>query len=397
MNRDLRSFGFRSLAGALAAAMLLLTACDNDKDVDPPAQLVDLKPKIEVRKLWSTGLGGDEHMRMGLRPATDLTKLYAAGTGGEVHAFDLDKGTQLWRVQTKLHLSGGPGVGAGMVAVGSSEGDIVVLNAADGTERWRTRVSGEVLAAPAISETAVVVRTVDGRLHGLNPADGKDLWLNEQNVPRLSLRGTAPPVIVSDAVLCGFDNGKVVSVNIADGSVLWETPVAPSRGRTELERLVDIDSAVQVIGKDVFVVGFQGRAAMLALESGQIWWSRDVSSERGLAVGNDLIYIANANGDLTALKRRDGASVWEQKALHRRGLSGPALDGPTVVVADYQGYVHWLDAATGELLARVKTDGKRVSNAPLVVDDKVFVQTDGGQLSAFKRMGGEAAAAAKSE
>jgi outer membrane protein assembly factor BamB len=272
------------------------------------------------------------------------------------------------------------------VVAGSSEGDVIALDAADGKERWRVRVGGEVLASPAVSDTVVVVRTVDGRLHGLSTADGRELWVNEQNVPRLTLRGTARPVIVGDAVLCGFDNGKVVSVLLSDGAVLWESQVAPSRGRTELERLVDIDSAVHVIGNDVFVVGFQGRAAMLALESGQIWWARDISSERGMAIGPEHLFISAADGDVQALRRRDGAPAWEQTSLHRRGLSGPALDGPTLVVADFQGYVHWLDAATGEVLARVKTDGDRVSNPPLVVDDKVFVQTDGGQISAFRRV-----------
>jgi len=53
-------------------------------------------------------------------------------------------------------------------------------------------------------------------------------------------------------------------------------------GRTELDRLVDIDSAVRVVGDDVFATGFQGRTAMLALDSGQIWWAHDMSSYRGL-------------------------------------------------------------------------------------------------------------------
>ncbi len=370
----------------LGAALLVLAACDNDKEVDPPAELVDLTPKIEIQRVWTSSVAGSEHLRLGLRPASDGAHLYVAGHDGDIRALDIGNGKDVWRTRTDLRLSGGPGVGGGYVVAGSSEGDVVALNAADGKELWRIRVGGEVLAPPAVSGSVVVVRTVDGRLHGLNAADGSDLWLNEQNVPRLTLRGTAPPVIVDEAVICGFDNGKVVAVNLSDGAVLWETPVAPSSGRTELERLVDIDSAVHIVGKDIFVVGFQGRAAMLALESGQIWWSRDVSSERGLAIGSDRVYIASATGDVLALGRRDGAPAWEQKVLHQRGLSGPALEGGTVVVADFEGHVHWLDANTGELLARMGTDGKRVSNAPVVVNGLVIVQTDSGMVRAFRRV-----------
>ncbi len=370
-----------------AACALLLSACDKEKDVDPPAQLVDFEPRVRIDEVWAAGLDGDsDRLRLGLRPAAENGRLYAAAHDGDVFAFDLKTGRVQWRIKTKLPLSGGPGLGGGLLVVGSSEGDVLALSTSDGKELWRVRTIGEVIAPPAATEATVVVRTVDGRLRGLNAADGSELWVTEQAVPRLSLRGTAPPVITGDMAICGFDNGKVMAVSLADGDVLWETTVAPSRGRTELERLVDIDSAVHVVDDDVFVVGFQGRAAMLALDSGQIWWSRDASSDRGLVVGNDAIYVSAADGDVIALNRRDGTPLWTQSALHRRGLSSPAIDGSAVVVADFEGYVHWLDSATGEFLGRTATDGSRVTNAPLTVGDLVIVVTDGGTLNAFRRL-----------
>jgi outer membrane protein assembly factor BamB len=53
-------------------------------------------------------------------------------------------------------------------------------------------------------------------------------------------------------------------------------------------------------------------------------------------------------------------------------------------VADYQGYVHWLDKATGELVARQHLAKDRVSNPPAAVGDTVVVLTDGGKLGAFR-------------
>ncbi len=370
-----------------AVCALLLTACDKDKEVDPPAELVEFEPRVRIDEVWAAGLGGDsDRLRLGLRPVAENGRLYAAAHDGDVFAFDLKTGRVQWRIQAKLAFSGGPGLAGERLFVGSSDGDVVALSTVDGKELWRVRTIGEVIAPPAATEAIVVVRTVDGRLRGLNAADGRELWVTEQTVPRLSLRGTAPPVISGDMVICGFDNGKVMAVGLADGAVLWEATVAPSRGRTELERLVDIDSSVHVVDDDVFVVGFQGRAAMLALDSGQIWWSRDASSDRGLVVGDDAIYVSAADGDVIALNRRDGTPLWTQSALHRRGLSSPAIDGSAVVVADFEGYVHWLDAATGDFLGRTDTDGSRVTNAPLTVGDLVIVLTDGGKLSAFRRL-----------
>jgi outer membrane protein assembly factor BamB len=371
----------------LLVPLVLAVACSKDKEVDPPAQLVELQPKIKIEKLWSTSLGGGaDRLRLGLRPASfDGTHLYVADHEGDVLAVEKNTGRVTWRTRTELPLSGGPGVGAGRVIVGSNDGDLVALSAEDGRQLWKVNIGGEVLASPAVSPAIVVVRTVDGRLRGLSAVDGAGLWVVEQQVPRLSVRGTAAPVIAGDLVICGFDNGKVIAVTLREGDTVWETAIGSSRGRTELERMVDIDAAVRVDNKEVFVVGYQAKAAKLAIESGQIWWARDASSDGGLALDGQAVYLSSASGEVIALDRDDGTPVWEQPALHRRSLTGPVLDGPALVVADFEGYLHWLDAKTGELLARQATDGDRVTNPPLVTDSMVFVLTDSGTLAAFRR------------
>ena len=202
-------------------------------------------------------------------------------------------------------------------------------------------------------------------------------------MPRLTLRGSGKPSVSGNLAVCGFDNGRVLAVNVGDGQILWEATVTPARGRTELERLVDIDSAVKISGNDVFVVGYQGRAAMLASDSGQVWWSRELSSYRGLDFDDDAVYVSTADGEVVALRRRTGVELWRQDAFKRRGLSAPSAVGDYVAIADFQGYVHWLDKATGTLVARTRA-GDRVSNAPLVVGDALYVLDDEGRLTAFR-------------
>ncbi|HKZ74983.1 MAG TPA: outer membrane protein assembly factor BamB [Steroidobacteraceae bacterium] len=303
---------------------------------------------------------------------------------GDLAAFVLGTGRPVWRVQTRAPLSGGTGTDGELVAVGSSEGEVIALAAQDGAQRWRVRIDGEVLSAPAVSPQAVVVRTVDGRLVALAPGDGHELWVHQEQVPRLSLRGTARPVISNDLVICGFDNGKVVAVNLADGALAWEAAVAPPRGRTELERLVDIDSAVVVSGNDVFAAGFQGRVAMLSRDTGQIWWSRDASSHRGLAVDDQAVYLSSSEAEVLALRRSTGVELWRQNTLLRRGLSTPAAGPDAVAVADFQGYVHWLDKAAGALAARASAGDARVTNPPLIVGDLAIVISDRGRITAFR-------------
>lgn len=375
---------YRSLA--LIAALLALGACSSkDKKVEKPAELTEIKsPTLRVQKVWGASVGGGgKKLRLGLGLATQGDRLFAAGRDGDVAAFNLRTGKQLWRVDTKLTLAGGPGAGGDWVAVGSADGHVVLLSAESGAQKWRADVKGEVLSAPAIASSAVVVRTVDGKLHALGLEDGAEVWSAEQQIPRLTLRGTAAPVIARDLTLSGFDNGRVLAVSLTDGATVWDSPVSPPHGRTELERLNDIDAAVKVVGDDVYVVGFQGRAAMLSLESGQIWWTRDISSYRGVDLDDEQMYVAASDGDLVALKRRTGIEVWRNDTLKRRSLSAPVVVGDHVVVADLDGYVHFFDRATGVIAGRAKTTGDRVTNAPLSVDGIVYVISDKGDIVAM--------------
>jgi len=376
----------KKLLAALAALAILAACSDSKKGQEPPAELVDIKSQLVIQREWSESLSGkSDHLRLALRPEVADGVVYAGGHKGEVVALNAETGRRLWRVNTKLALSAGPGVGDGVVVFGSSDGNVVVLDAATGAERWRHAMSSEVLAKPLVTDGSVVVRTVDGRLQALSLADAAQRWVIQEAVPPLSLRGTAPALRVGDAVLAGFDNGKVVAVDVKTGETLWGTVVSPPQGRTELERLVDLDSAIKASGDDIFVVGFQGRAAMLARESGQIWWAKEISSYRGLGMDETNLYITNANGGVAAFKRRDGGPVWEQlTALRLRGLTSPEVDGDAVVVGDFEGYLHWLDKNTGAIIGRVKTGGDRITNAPLVAGGRVYVQTDTGRLVAYK-------------
>jgi outer membrane protein assembly factor BamB len=377
----------RSLLPLCLAALLIAAGCSKDKDVEPPAVLTKFPNSLPVKKLWGDNVGGGKKqvkLRLGLGPALDGGVVYAASDKGEVLAVNLETGKSVWIKKLKMPLSAGPTAGFGMVVVGSSKGVLVALDETSGKERWRSRVNSELLSPPAIGEKVVVLRSVDGRLHGMDSATGKELWQVEQQVPRLSLRGTATPVIAKELAISGFDNGKVMAVSLVTGDTVWDTALASPHGRTELDRLVDIDSAVRVVGDDVFAAGFQGRTAMLALDSGQIWWAHDMSSDRGLSVDGETLYVTQADGVVSALRQRDGSEVWSNDRLRRRGLSAPVETTTAVVLADYQGYLHFLDKATGTLVARERVSKFRVSNPPVAMDDTVVVLDDGGRLAAFR-------------
>jgi outer membrane protein assembly factor BamB len=387
----------RSFFPLALAALLVFTGCSKDKDVEPPAKLLPFPAKLPVKELWGDKVGGGKKqvkVRLGLGPAVDNDLVFAASDKGELVAANLANGHQVWIKKFKrMQFSAGPAAALGKVIVGSTKGWVIALEEATGKELWRTRVNSELLSAPAISEKVVVMRSVDGRLHGFDAQSGNALWSVEQQVPRLSLRGTAVPVISKDIVVCGFDNGKVMAVSLTTGDTLWDSALATPHGRTELDRLVDVDSSVGIVGDNVFATGYQGRTAMLALDSGQIWWAHDMSSYRGLAVDEENLFVTQSDGIVVALRQRDGSEIWHNDKLKRRGLSAPAVTTTAVAVADYQGYLHWLDKSTGELVARERVAKFRVSSPPVAVKDTVVVLTDSGKLAAYRATPASAPAA----
>lgn len=381
----------RLCVAALAAA--LLAACSH-KEVDQPAKLSPIKSTLRVREIWSASVGGfhflgfgdgqAKALRLGLGLAVQGDRVFASGHGGLVAAFDLRTGRRLWHTDTRLPLGGGPAVKGNLLVVGSSDGHVVALNASDGKPLWKVALTGAVISAPAVSDDLVAVRTIDGALHALSPENGHELWEAEQDMPSLSLRGAATPVITGNMVISGFANGKLLAVNAKDGSQVWMATVSQPRGRTAIERLADVLGPAIVADNDVYVVGYHGTVDMLALKSGQAWWSHKASSFRGLALGENAVYMTTEDGAVQALNRKNGAVIWSQKALRYRSLTSPAVSAEGVVVADYQGYVHWLNKRTGAFEARVKSGGVRVTNPPLVIGNEVLVINDIGEISAYR-------------
>ena len=371
--------------GLLAALLAGLSACGGGKDQgEPPAQLTSFEQTLDVQKLWSDKVGGkSERLRLGLRPATDGARVYAGSYDGHVASFDAETGSKLWTVKTDLVLTAGPGYADGALAFGTANGELVVLDAATGQQRWRQAIGSEVLAAPAMGSGIVVVRTVDGRLRGFSAENGSTVWTVEQTLPALTLRGNTAPRVAGTFVVSGFNNGRVAAYDLATGEAVWEVAIANPTGRSELERLVDVSSGIQVVGNDVYVVGYHGRAVGIDLETGVVLWQQDLSSYSGLGADFNNIYVTSDFDAVVALSRAAGTQLWRQEALRLRDLTAPTRYANTLVVGDFEGYVHWLSPDDGRFLAREKAAGERISAAPLVVGQNVFVQGDDGTLAAF--------------
>ncbi|GMQ88610.1 MAG: outer membrane protein assembly factor BamB [Gammaproteobacteria bacterium] len=358
-----------------------------DKDnSEPPARLESFEKQVQLVSLWGRDTGeGTREQRVKLVPAVSGERVYAADRNGSVLAYELDSGKQVWRSKTGLAISAGVGVGDGLVLVGSSEAELVALDSATGDEVWRTSVSSEVLSIPQASDGVVIVQTVDGNIAGLDASDGKRLWVRDRSAPVLTLRGTSTPLVVENVVLAGFASGKMTALEIQSGRQIWEVAVAVSRGRSELQRIVDIDADAVVRDGVLYVVSFQGRLVAISLQDGRMLWNRDMSAYAGIAVENRQVYVSDADSELWALDRRTGASLWKQDKLRRRDLTGPVVIGEYVGVGDFEGYIHLLTQAEGVIAGRVRHDSAGIQATPVALPgDRLLVLGAGGKLALYQ-------------
>lgn len=382
----------------LALVGLLLGGCSwvnsyflgTDNSI-PPSPLQPLSQPQPVHELWHSSISsGSGATFSALAPALASGHLFVAGHDGDFHALDAVSGQSLWHTDTGLPIAAGVGVGDGLVFAGTSDGQVVALTQSGGKERWRAQVASEVLTAPVEADGVVVIRTVDGTFTGLSASDGSQLWAYDTTLPVLTLRGASKPLIANGTMIAGLDSGQLLLLNLKTGTLIGERRIASPSGRTEVERLDDIDATMKRVGNTLYAAAYQNDVIAVDLRSGAIQWAHKLSSDSGIDVAAGQLFVTDTDGIVWALDARDGHTLWQQDALRGRRLTAPVVVDGDVVVGDYQGYLHWLDTGNGQIVARIQSDGDGLSSTPLLVDGVLYVLGRSGKVYAFAAKPGAA-------
>lgn len=373
----------------LLGTCLLLASCGmfdflRQAEEEEPNELVDFDAEVELDRLWSVNVGsgqGDKFNR--LHPVMVGNAIYAAGNNGVVVAVNREDGRTLWRTRLDFDVSGGVGASNGMVLVGTENSEVIALDMEDGEILWEAQVTSEVLSAPVTNGRVVVTQSIDGKLTGLNATNGSELWIYESTVPALSLRGDSSPLIVDAFVIAAFANGSVVSIALDNGTLRWEERVAIPTGRSEIDRLVDIDGELAVNEGLLLVPSYQGYLAAIDVVTGQSRWRVEESSEVGASFGFGNIYVVNERDIVRAFRTAQETAVWENDQLLLRKLSPPLGFSNYVAVGDDEGYIHLLAQSDGRFVGRGKVSGG-VRSRMLSQGNLLYVFSNSGNLVAFR-------------
>lgn len=381
----IRGLGLAVLSLLLAGCTVLNSWLGGTDNTEPPVPLGAIEQSVAVESLWSADAGTNSKGRaVSLGPAIGQDTMVVAGFNGRVTALNRETGARKWGIDLGLPISGGVGLGEGLVLVADTGGQVLAVQESTGSEVWRSRVSSEVLSPPSVGSGVVVVRSVDGSLHGLSAADGSVLWTYSRTIPALTLRGTGAPLLIQTAVVAGLDSGKVALLELESGRVFWERAVAPPQGRSELDRMVDIDAKPLLIGRVLYVVAYQGRLTAVDVESAETLWSRELSGYVGIDGDESTIFATASDGTVWAFDRVNGVAMWRQEALQRRGLTRPVRVGRHVVVGDFEGYLHWLSIEDGAIESRVRLGRDGIVFSPVTDGQTLYAINDVGRVAAYQ-------------
>lgn len=372
------------ILAVLTLASVVMGCSSNKEQELEPAPLPDFTEKASLQKEWSRSVGdGQGEFYNKLVPAIEGNTIYACDLNGEVMAIDRLSGDKLWEKDLHHQVSGAISVSGSMLFIGTLKGKVVALDANTGKLIWSAKVPSEVLAPPISNGNVVVVQTQDDRVIGLDADTGKRLWISDNTPAVLTLRGTSAPLVTSDLAIAALSTGKVIALNVQNGTPVWQQKVTLPKGRSELERIVDIDGGMLLDGSTIYVVTYQGRLAALDVQSGEIIWQRDSSSYVGLGEGSGNVYVSMDSGVVEGVDTNSSSALWSNDQLLRRQLTAPAVISNYVAVGDFEGYVHLLSETDGQYVGRQKVDSDGLRVRSLVVDNWIYVFANNGDLVAY--------------
>ncbi len=387
---------------ALSACGLWSKIFNRGDNIQPPKQLVEITPSVQVQKLWSSRVGdGSGRSGVRLQPTYADGKLYLISTDGKIQALDAATGKTLWKQSTRVgegiwpfkhkkpgpdaRYAGGPSVLGNLLVVGTLDGHVYAMDSATGKQLWSAEVDNEVISPPAIDAGNVYVRTNSGYVYAFDANSGDRKWVYDQaNVPLLSLRGNGPLLAAHGVVMFGSDDGNVISLRGDTGAIQWKLPITKGLGRTDIQKLNDADDTLQLDGSTVYATAYHGELTAIDAAQGQVLWNRAFSSYVGVGVTDKALVGVDDDSLVWAFSKEGGGDLWKQDALQYHWLTAPAIQGNYAVVGGVEGYVQWLDLADGKIAARMRLSKDEIRARPVVNGDTVYVEDVKGHVAAYR-------------
>lgn len=378
----------------LSSCSVLDNWMNGEDNTPPPSELTALDSaqasSIRYQLLWQQDSGvGSAGAFVMLYPAINGETISVIDREGKLSQYNRHNGKRLWQQDYDMVITGGLGSSPDYLFFSNDQGELIAVKQQDGALAWKKSLSSISLSRVLAVDETLVVRTLDGKLYGLQQDSGEQLWIYDRGVPVLTYRGNSAPVAGPDNLFfTGFDSGKVVALDAGQGRKLWEVTAAIPKGRSDIERLVDIDADPLLIDDTLFVVTFNGRIIAIDIDTTKLLWARKLSSQHAMSSDTNKLYVVDTEDNIWSIDQLSGNFEWKQDQLKYRHLTPGSVLDQTFYTLDFEGYLHALSTTDGHIISRHQFDSSGYTIGPLRVRDDeqpvLYLYSNAGQLSAVQ-------------
>lgn len=358
------------LFSRLLLVWLLLSGC---------AQLAD---KTSLSLDWRANLGYGSRLQLRHQdPVYYDDKLFFCDKNRLI-ALDVNDGKRLWRQKFPATLNSCLGRFADILYFTDNEGIVYALSTINQELLWQLNLGENSVIAPTANEQVVLVLTLNEHLYALNAQDGTILWSYQAFKPPLTLFGSFRPLIVGSYSIVGFGDGTLVIHNWQEGRLVSYRQIVTPQGKTDLERLVDLDASAVFDDGILYVPTSRNFVLALDLQQGNQKWRAQYGSQLALTHDDQALYGVNEDNQLYALSKEEGKTLWSQ--VTERRLTAPVLWQGNIAVGDDKGYLYLFSSQDGSQLAKRRIGVVPFNPSLLLADDRLILLDTEGNVFALK-------------
>ena len=345
----------------------------DEVDPDEPKELSSYENQKDILNIWNLSFDGENEIG-NFEPGFSSQNLFFADSEGTLSSISLKSGEKEWSTELNF-LASGTAAGFGILVVADVDGNVIALDQKDGSQLWSTNVKGEILSKSVIDTQIVVVKSGSGELIGLNRVTGEIEWSYRSKLPPLTVRGSSSPVLSDDKIFVSFDNGRLGVFDINSGFPLWDGAISYASGTSELDNLIDGDSSPVIEGGLVYTTNYQGNLNIFDIAQKRSVWTSETSSFYSPVIMRGLLIVAEANSTIKSFSLSSLEESWLNEDYLNRGLSNPVSYKGSLIVGDFEGYIHVIDPLNGKTIGRKKLSRKPIksiftrSNSLYVIDE----------------------------
>ena len=342
-------------------------------------------------------------------PDRDPTPRIATGSAAVPESLASEPAEQ-WTRYVGRAIRGTPAIGQEVIAVGTVDHNVVLLERETGATLWRARLSGTIRAGPLLRDNRVYVateRTPTSHVYALNLRDGRTAW-------RQPASGVSAPLVLDgDALYAVTDQGTALRLAAGDGTVMWQrrlgggvraAPVLtlagvaiattadslylldPANGRVRASRATPgtVLATPVTDGRHLYVATVRGGVLALTAVGLETAWE--------ITLPDAIFATAVLAADTLLVLARDGTlalvPVAAPESRRILSLARPAVAGPTVttagvLVGTVAGEVLCVDRATGAVRWQAKVAGP-IESPPAVRDGRLVVVDGRGGVHVYR-------------